>query len=327
MIVLFPGARDDPRLGIDRPVTTIGFFDGLHKGHQSLLHDLRTWADELGGTPVALTFTPHPQQVLTGSAPPHVLSLDHRLLLLEREGVAAVCVLEFTPALSRLSPEEFVEQIVKDYLGSHHLLLGFDSTVGHRRLGTYEYLQECADELDVTIRQANCFLLGDERVSSTLVRRAVQAGDLERVVEITGRPHAVLGEVVHGDHRGQSLGFPTANLRVEADAILPRGVYFARAGVAWPRRIDASKRSAIPELRDRPALVNIGHRPTFTGDDAVQQIEVHLLDFTGDLYGAHLEVVFLKHHRGEQTFNSVEALVAQIRQDEVVMRSWLKNSR
>ena len=332
MIVLSPGARDDPRLAVDRPITTIGFFDGLHKGHQSLLRDLRTWAGELGGTPTVMTFSPHPQQVLTGSAPPHVLSLDHRLLLLEREGVAATCLLEFTHELAGLSPEEFVDQIVKGYLGSHHLLLGFDSTVGHRRLGTYEYLQEHADQLDVTVRQASCFLLGGERISSTLVRHAVQRGDLDRVVEITGRSHAVLGEVVHGDHRGQSLGFPTANLRIKADAVVPSGVYFARAGLVWPHRLresgstEKSKRSAFPKLCDRPALVNIGRRPTFTGDDAEEQIEVHLLDFTGDLYGAYLEVAFLKYHRGEQTFTGVEALVAQIRSDEAAMRTWLKTA-
>ncbi len=181
----------------DRPVVSVGFFDGLHRGHQLLLDDLLEWASDVDGAPVVLTFDTHPQLVVRGSAPPVVLSLDHRLLLLERSGVAAALVLPFDETTSQWSPEEFVERVIVRALHSRRLLLGFDSTVGHRRLGTYEYLAERSSSTGVEVRQSEAFFLDGERISSTLVRLAVTRGDLERVEALTGRPYAVLGEVVH----------------------------------------------------------------------------------------------------------------------------------
>ncbi len=321
----------------DRPVVSVGFFDGLHRGHQLLLDDLLEWASDVDGAPVVLTFDTHPQLVVRGSAPPVVLSLDHRLLLLERSGVAAALVLPFDETTSQWSPEEFVERVIVRALHSRRLLLGFDSTVGHRRLGTYEYLAERSSSTGVEVRQSEAFFLDGERISSTLVRLAVTRGDLERVEALTGRPYAVLGEVVHGDHRGRQIGFPTANLRIDAEAVAPGGVYFARVDAVVPPGAEGAVAAPgdPPSLRDAPALVNIGRRPTFTGeatdprsiqrfDPALDRIEAHVLDFDGDLYGVTLEVRLLARHRGERKFAGAKELAAQIRRDEAAARAWFR---
>lgn len=307
-------------------VVTTGFLDGLHLGHQGLLDDLKGWATEVEGTPAVITFARHPQLALSGSGPPVIHSLEHRLLLLKRAGIQACLVLEFTRELASWSPEDFVRHILVEGFGSRRLLLGFDSAIGHRRLGTFPYLSARSDELGLEVRQSEPRILDGQRVSSTLVREAVFRGELARIRELTGRDHALLGQVVHGDHRGRELGFPTANLEVEVEATLPGGVYFARA--FCPR--------GVMPLEPRPALVNIGRRPTFESrdppaagefvrfDPRTDRIEAHLLDFSGDLYGRTLEVIFHERHRDEIRFSGPEALVEQIRSDESAFRSWLE---
>jgi riboflavin kinase/FMN adenylyltransferase len=302
-------------------VATIGFFDGVHIGHRGLLDELKDWARELEVEPAVVTFNCHPQSVLGDHPPTPVVSLEHRLLLLEREGVAATLVLEFDDALRSWSPEEFIDKVFRQALGTSAILMGFDSAFGFRRQGTFEYLLAKQDELGVEVRQCGARLLGDERVSSTLVREAIARWDLERLEGLLGRRFSLLGRVVPGDGRGRTIGFPTANLDLGLASVPPVGVYFAE--VRRLGRGDSSAASSDSDLL--PALVNIGRRPTFTSqqeaaqgeafDSARDVVEVHLLDFDADLYGEMLEVVILDRHRDERKFAGVDELVAQIGKD------------
>ena len=284
---------------------SIGFFDGLHLGHQHLLRSLRDWAssaqEATTGPAVVVTFDRHPLEVLGRTAPLRILSSEHRFRLLEHYGVDAVLELPFTTELASWSADTFVERVLRDALGARGLLMGFDSAFGRDRGGTFESLHSRQEQLQIEVRRGTVAQLGTERVSSTLVRRAVTDGDLPRLRQLLDRPFSLLGVVVPGDGRGRQLGIPTANLDVEGAAPLPPGVYFAYA-----------------HLQDavHGALVNIGVRPTFTeGSEPPLVIEAHLLDFDGDLYGRHLELEFLKHHRDEMRFASVDDLLARIHDD------------
>jgi riboflavin kinase/FMN adenylyltransferase len=309
-------ARRDRDPAVER-AACLGFFDGLHRGHRRLLSDLKLWAAECGCEPAVVTFDRHPRGVLGGSPPLPVLSLEHRLLLLERQGgVAATLVLRFDRELAAWPPETFVTEVFQEALGARRLLMGFDSAFGRGRQGTHEYLAARQAELGLEVRRGGVEQLDGVRISSTLVRNAVVEGRLPELEALLGRHHSVLGRVVHGDHRGQQLGFPTANLDVRGIALPPPGVYFAEARL-----------SGAAESERLPAVLNLGKRPTVSGpggnlDVVTDRLEVHLLDFSGDLYGEHLEVFFLRRHRGEKRFSSLGELAAQIRADVAARRAF-----
>lgn len=311
----------------------IGFFDGLHAGHRRLLEELRSWALERGAEPAVVTFDRHPQEVLRGRGPPRILSLRHRLVLLAREGVAAALVLSFDREMATWSPEEFVERVCRRGLGARHLLFGFDSAFGRDRRGTFAYVSGFAPQAGLEVRQASPVRAGDERVSSTLVREALVAGDLSRLRDLLGRDYAVLGRVVRGDGRGKALGFPTANLDLEGASTPPGGVYFAEARVlgregSEPAPLERRRVEIPAEAGAGPsfgAVANLGVRPTFQRGvpaGTAASLEVHLLGAEGDLYGSFVEVSFLERHRPELRFGDPESLKAQIRADLEAYRAF-----
>lgn len=307
---------------------TVGYFDGVHVGHQALLHDLEEWARQQGVAPAVLTFERHPLEVLKGVRPLPILSLEHRLLLLAQQGIAATLALTFSRETASWSPEEFVRKALVDGLGAKHVLMGFDSAWGRRRQGTFEYLSGRAEPLGVEVRQAEARRVGGVRASSSLVRDAVIAGDLDVLESVLGRPHSLLGRVVAGDGRGRTLGFPTANLEGDDETHLPSGVYFAEVS-RWGRLESIADGAAFTDLPRAPpngdrldAVVNIGHRPTFAEATRRSTVEAHLVDFEGDLYGESLEVHFLGRHRAEKKFSSRDELVAQIERDVAAFRAW-----
>jgi len=314
--------------GIGR-VATIGFFDGVHRGHQVLLGDLKDWAVEVGGESVVVTFGEHPQAVLGAHPPVPVVSLEHRLLLLEREGIDAALVLDFDERVRALTPEDFVRSVLVEGIGTRGLQMGFDSAFGNRRLGTFEYLDEMRDELGLEIRSSRAEILEGVAVSSTRVREAVSNWNFAELENLLGHPFSIMGTVVEGDGRGRQLGFPTANLALPGVSVPPPGVYFCDVLCLGER---PHGRHSWPALAapERPegffrGVMNIGRRPTLTDgkeasigsiyDPRVDTVEVHLLDYEGDLYGQCLEVFVLSMHRGEKKFSSVEELTAQIRSD------------
>jgi riboflavin kinase / FMN adenylyltransferase len=279
-------------------VATVGVFDGVHLGHFKVLRKVVERAVALDTRPVMVTFAGHPKSVLLGQAPPAVTSLEHRLLLFERAGIQTTLVLKFTPELKQLSAEDFVRTVLMDGMGLRELVFGFDSKFGRDRGGNPQSLRPLAKEWGFAIAEVPPVRLSGRVVSSTVIREAVQCGDLVRASSMLGRPVSLLGTVVEGDQRGRRLGFPTANLRLHHEMRPPSGVYAALV---------------LKQEQLLPAVVNIGSRPTFGGDDL--QIEAHLLDFKGNLYGQALEVFLLERLRAEKTFDDQAALIQQIKAD------------
>lgn len=279
----------------------VGVFDGVHRGHQALLAHARGIAQQRGGELVAVSFDPHPVALLRPSAFEGLLTLpERRAELLRTAGADRVEWLTFDERMRNLSPEDFVRQVLIGDLHANAVVVGGNFTFGRAAAGDINTLRQLGDEHGVEIHTAE--LAGDGVTwSSTRVRAAATAGDVGLAAAILGRPHRVSGIVVHGDHRGRELGFPTANIEVAAPLIVPAdGVYSA---VAW-----------LPS-GPHPAAVSIGNNPTF-GDVAVRRVEVHVIDQADlDLYGATLTVDFVHRVRGMEAFGGVDQLLAAMNRD------------
>jgi riboflavin kinase/FMN adenylyltransferase len=289
---------------------TIGSFDGVHKGHQAILHKLVAGAHAANAPTVALTFHPHPSIVLRGrSGPFYLTSPDERAELLGELGVDRVITLTFDQALASLTAHEFV-QILYDHLGLRHLYVGHDFALGRGRQGDLPFLQNLGKEMGFTVNVMRPIRLGGLVVSSSRIRSALAEGDVRLARDLLGRRYQVNGEVVPGDGRGRTIGIHTANLDIPPQRCLPKsGVYACLASVGG---------------RVWRAVANIGVRPTFENQAALPRLEAHLLDFAGDLYGKDLQVAFAARLRDEQRFPNVEALVAQIRADILKAKKLLR---
>lgn len=284
-------------------VVTIGVFDGLHLGHQAILDRLVAAAQRRRLPAVCITFSVHPRSVLAGQAPQQILSLEHRLELLEARGIEHCIVIEFGPGFASLEAATFVEELLVRRLGVAELVIGHDTAVGKGRQGDAAFLGEAGVHYGFAVVALGEVLVDGMRVSSTAVRRAITSGDLQLARRLLGRPVSLLGRIVHGDGRGARIGFPTANLEVTSEAFPPLGVYAVTA------------RTRLGEL---PGVMNYGLRPTFHQAAEHAVFEVHLLDLPPgevSLYGERMEVELHEYLRREQRFASVEELSAQIRRD------------
>jgi len=285
---------------VDGPTRlTIGVFDGVHRGHQSIIESLRAGA---GGPQVGvITFAQHPLAFLRPEAAPTMLtSLEQRLDLLGRYGVDVSAVLDF-PQVRAMSPIEFVETIVGGVMRASHVAVGRGFRFGHRMAGDERVLRDLGEEFGFTVGIVD--IMGDRSpVSSTAIRQALQWGDVREAARMLGRPFQVQGRVVAGDGRGRHLGFPTANLEIDSNQALPApGVYTALT------------RTKAGDRESYPSVVNIGTRPTFGGTEEV--VETHLLDVTLNLYGRTVGLDFIEHIRDERRFDDVDGLVRQIGRD------------
>lgn len=282
-------------------VVSIGMFDGVHLGHQAILRANVARASALKAVPTVVTFRRHPKHLLLGHAPRTLTTLEHRLELFARESIEHAAVLNFDPALRALSAADFAREIAVQGLGVRCFVLGFDSKFGHDRQGTPEFLRERGFPVEV----APQVLVNGRAVSSTAIREAVELGDLQGASAMLGRPVSVFGRVVRGSSLGHRIGFPTANLDLHNELHPPPGVYACRV------------HHLLPEgRRTHPGVANIGFRPTVAPEPPRRpQVEVHVLDFEGDLYGARLELEFVARLRGEKRFSGVDELAAQIARD------------
>ncbi len=316
------GLGADHGLGADdgRTVVTIGVFDGVHLGHQQVVAAVKARADALGLPAVVVTFDPHPSEVVRpGTHPSMLTSVRRRVELLRAAGADAVVVLPFTKELSLASPEEFVQKVLVGDLHVAEVVVGSNFRFGHRASGTVDTLRDLGATLGFTVDALDLQLAADasaEVCSSTAVRSAVAAGDVERAAELLGRPHALEGTVIHGDHRGRELGYPTANLQVEpaGSAVPAHGVY-----AGWLVRGTGER---------LPAAISVGTNPTFDGQE--RRVESYVLDHdpTGgpddlDLYGEEVLVEFAARLRPMLTFTSVEDLVVQMAADTEQARALL----
>ena len=286
----------------------MGVFDGVHRGHQALLARLRREAEARGLAPGVVTLHPHPVTVLRPDVTPSYLtSLEDRLRLLREGGADWVLPLTFTSELSEVTAEELAEAF-RRRLDMRLLILGPDAAFGRGApADTPERMRRAGEALGFEVLQIEPLLAGEERCSSTMVRRALGEGDMGAVTDLLGRAYTLAGPVVRGFERGRTIGFPTANISVAADRALPAlGVYATRAAVAG---------------RDLLGATNIGRRPTF--DEGHISIETHLLDFEGDLYDERMEIAIVERVRPERAFAGPEELRAQIAQDVAHVRGLL----
>lgn len=284
-------------------VATIGFFDGVHRGHQFLIRHVADEAQAAGMASMVITFDRHPRQVLQQDYQPELLStLDSKLLLLSRTGVDTCCVLPFTVELARLSAREFMRQVLRDRLNVRKLVIGYDNRFGHdRREGFEEYVAH-GRELGIEVLKNISFSLHGVNVSSSVVRSYISEGEVEMANACLGYPYTIAGRVVSGYRQGRELGYPTANLDTAGyGQMLPAsGVY-------------AVKVRTENSLVWRRAMMNIGTRPTFEGRE--QTLEVHIFHFADMIYGERLLVAFMHRIRAERKFKSINDLVAQLRID------------
>ncbi|MEN6408684.1 MAG: bifunctional riboflavin kinase/FAD synthetase [Anaerolineaceae bacterium] len=279
---------------------TIGFFDGVHRGHQTLLHGMSAEARAAGATTAVITFYPHPGLVLRGESKPIYLTTpDERAARLQASGVDAVITLPFTRDLANMTAREFMEMVCKA-MRLRQLWVGYDFSLGRGREGTVPVLATLGETLGYTVRRIEPVLLDGEVISSSRIRGLLGDGNVSEAERLLGYPYSVEGAVIHGDGRGHHLGFPTANIDVWSEQLLPRkGVY-----AGW----------LIADDKRYPAVTNVGIRPTFaTGDRA--WVEAYAIDFHRDLYGKQVRFEFIEFLRGEQRFSNVETLLAQIQKD------------
>lgn len=287
--------------GVSPRVAIIGVFDGVHRGHQALIEQARSLAG--AGEVVALTFDPHPLTVVNPDAAPLMLGgIDDRIAQLTTAGVDEVVVVDFTTEVSEQSPEEFVREFVHGRARANAVVVGDNFRFGHRALGDVHTLEELGGTYGFSVHDVD--LRGDTQTySSTRAREALLGGDLATVTQVLGRPFSYRGVVVHGDHRGRTLGVPTANITIAADRAAPGdGVYAGRV-----RR---------PGTHSPPmtAAISVGSNPQYAGTE--RRIEAHVLDEEDlDLYDAEIEVEFLTRLRGQQVFDSEAAFIEQMQAD------------
>jgi len=282
------------------PVLALGNFDGLHRGHLKIVERVRRGAAEHGGTPMAMTFDPHPPRVVRpDKAPPLLMTLPQRLDALERAGMRAVAVVRFTRELSQWEPETFVRTVLVDWLHVSEVWVGANFLFGHDRSGNFSLLRTLGQRYGFRADKIDPVRYKEFVVSSTRIRRLVAEGRVDEAGALLGHSYALAGTIVEGRRRGRELGFPTANLRTDNELIPPHGVY------ATTLTVDGIVHAAI---------TNVGVNPTF-GDDGATTIETHVLRYNRELYGQRVQLGFVQRLRDERRFDDVDALRAQIEAD------------
>jgi len=303
--------RPDPAFGLPPEVRgtvcTVGTFDGVHRGHQLVLERLAARARLRGLPAVLVTFEPHPLEVVNPAAAPPLLTLgDEKSEVLAESPLDYVVVLPFTPTLARYEAPDFVDHVLMSRLGVRELLIGYDHGFGRGRSGDVEVLRELGNSRGFDVGVVEAAQGSDGRtISSTVIRRAVAGGDLQRAADGLGRAYSIGGVVQRGDQRGRTMGFPTLNLGAPSPRKLlpPEGVYAVR--VQTPAGTFGG-------------MMNLGSRPTF--GDAASSLEVHCFELAGDLYGVRVRVDLLARLRETQRFDTPDALRAQLAQDEIAAR-------
>src|SRR5262245_50049799 len=290
-VIHFP---DDARPSwLVHPVLGLGNFDGLHRGHLKIVERVRRGAVEHGGTPMAMTFDPHPPRVVRpDKAPPLLMTKEQRLEALQHNGIRCVAVVRFTPELSRWDPETFVRNVLVDWLRVSEVWVGANFLFGHERSGNFSSLRTLGQRFGFRAEKIDPVRYKEFVVSSTRIRRLVSEGRMDEAGALLGRQYFIDGTVVEGRKRGRMIGFPTANLRTDNELMPPHGVYATTA------TIDGLVRASV---------TNVGLRPTF-GETQQTTIETHVLGYDADLYGRPVRLGFVQRLRDERRFADVDAL-------------------
>lgn len=287
-------------------VLTIGNFDGVHLGHQAVLAKVVAIARQRQLPACVMLFEPQPLELFAGDAAPARLTrFREKYRALASQGIDRLICVHFTPAFAAQAPEQFIEQLLLKQLGVEQLIVGDDFRFGKNRSGSFELLALAAERYQFGLYSTSSLVLGEQRISSTLIRQALAADNLKLAADMLGRPFTLTGRVRHGRKLGRDLGFPTANVFLYRRKLPVGGVYAITANTVFGQY---------------QGVANIGHRPTVQGQR--QQLEAHLFDFKGDLYGSQIEVVLQHKLRSEQRFDSLQQLQQQIAADVLAAKAF-----
>ena len=293
-------------LDLVRPVVTLGIFDGVHRGHKTLLDRLVTCAKEAGGESVVITFTPHPRLVLekNSAALTFLTSMEEKRELLERAGIDHLILIEFNKTFSRMRACDFIKEVLVEKTGTKHLIIGYNHHFGKSGEGDFNTIKECAEALDFKVEQVKGFQLDEGAISSSLIREALLMGRLEEANRLLGYSYCITGTVVEGRKIGRTIGFPTANIKpcYQHKLIPCKGVYAVEV------KLDG---------KVYPGMLNIGSNPTVNSDPDFRSIEVHIINFEGDIYDREISVVFRNRLRDEIRFDSITQLAEQMELDRL----------
>ena len=279
----------------------IGVFDGVHRGHQAVISTSADHAGAANGTPVVVTFDPHPEKVLRPEAAPHLLSAtQHKIALIRALGVEHLLVITFDKQFAATEPEDFVQKLVAHSKPLREICVGHEWSFGKNRRGNLDLLKRLGANSNFDVVGIPPVKINGAVVSSTAIRQAIEKGDMTKAAEMLGREYTILGTVTRGDNLGKKIGFPTANLSAHSEQFPPNGVYVAEA------RIDGELHRGV---------INLGIRPTVSAGKSERVLEIHLFDFNRDIYDRDVEVRFLRFLRPEKKFENLDALVQQIRRD------------
>ena len=294
-------------------VATIGNFDGVHLGHQVVIENLAIRAQAFGLPVVIILFEPQPLEFfLPLKAPPRLTRFREKIARLTELPIDAVLLLRFNREFAELTAEQFIRHVLVERLHIRHLVVGDDFRFGRGRLGDYRMLKDAGQMYDFSLEDTASFEMDGIRVSSTGIREALKSDQLEKAERWLGRPYSVCGRIVHGNKKGRSIGFPTANIKLHRKTLAVQGVF-----AVTMKGIDN---------KIIPGVANVGIRPTVGGDDDAL-LEVHLFDFNENIYGAHVEVLFHRKIRIEMKFDSFDALKKQIAHDAAKAREILQTTK
>ncbi|MFV0522732.1 MAG: bifunctional riboflavin kinase/FAD synthetase [Mangrovibacterium sp.] len=299
---------------IEKPVLTIGSFDGVHLGHRKVIDKLKAIAQDKGGETVIFTFHPHPKVALSSDEGKQELrmltTIDERTRLFEQAGVDHLIIYPFTKEFAKLSYIDFVRTILVEKLNVNTLVLGYDHRLGKDREGNFDTLLKLSVQYGFKLEKLDALFVDDNNVSSTKIRKALQAGKVQKAKRYLGYAYELSGTVIKGKQLGRKIQFPTANIKLNDKLkLVPKdGVYIVECSV-----MD----------KTYAAMLNIGTRPTVNNNLNNRSIEVHLLHFQADIYGQNISVKFIDRLRDEQKFNSIEELRQQLQADKNVVEKWL----
>lgn len=300
--------KDIPRY--ENLVISLGNFDGIHLGHRQLVKETVRLAESLHGTSAVLTFEPHPMNVVNPANPlPLLLTKEEKIRIFSELGLSLLVIMNFSHDLASLSPQDFVDQILAGQLGVKKIVIGYNYSFGHKGAGKAESMVELAAKHGIETVIVPPVKVNDVEVSSTVIRRLLLEGHVEKAAGLLGYTPFIKGQVVHGEKRGRTIGFPTANIDLIEGIVVPAG------GVYVVRVITDADKAYY-------GVANIGTKPTFH-DHTVKNLEIHLFDFNGDLYDQVIKAAFLTRIREEKKFSSVEQLVKQIKEDAAEAKNYI----
>lgn len=307
--------RHIPSTVLNKPCAlSIGNFDGVHLGHQSIIHQLTKTAKERDLISVLMSFEPHPYEFFQKQTKERIMGLREKTTELDHLGVNVLNILRFNQRLAQTSPDDFIKNYLIDGLNINYLIVGDDFRFGLKRAGDYELLEKASKQYGFDLCRAPRLEIDEERVSSTRIRAHLKQAQFDEVQRLLGRPYYILGKVKKGMARGREIGFPTANIGLQKQRTIANGVFAVKASVC----------GSDSQVKIN-GVANLGRRPTVGGDEIL--LEVHLFDVKPDLYGQYLKVDFIKKIREEKKFDSFDQLAAQIQKDAQVAREILNQNK